>query len=114
MFLHGQLALRDHNTFEVMARLKTGISLGQASAELDVIYHQVLRQEAGAQLSTQAEQELRARRIQLRSGLRGELEYNSNDKLRVRIVLAIVGLVLLIACVNVASWRARWMARLYL
>jgi len=103
MFLHEQLALRDHNTFEVMARLKPGVGLEQARAELDMIYQQVLRQEAGAQLSAQAEQELRARRIQLSSGLRGELEFGPNDRLRVRIVLAIVGLVLLIACVNVAN-----------
>jgi ABC-type antimicrobial peptide transport system permease subunit len=103
MFLHEQLALRDHNTFEVMARLKPGVSLDRARAELDVIYHQVLRQEAGAQLSAQAEQELRARRIELRSGLQGETEFGSNDRLRVRIVLVIVGLVLLIACVNVAN-----------
>jgi ABC-type antimicrobial peptide transport system permease subunit len=103
MFLHEQLALRDHNTFAVMARLKPGVSIEQARAELDVIYHQVLRQEAGAQPHARAEQELRARRIELRSGLRGELEFGSNDRLRVRIVLAIVGLVLLIACVNVAN-----------
>jgi len=103
MFLHEQLALRDHNTFEVMARLKPGVSVEQARAELDVIYQRVLRQDAGERLSAQAEQELRARRIQLNSGLRGELEYGSNDSLRVRTVLAIVGLVLLIACVNVAN-----------
>ncbi|HEV2666590.1 MAG TPA: ABC transporter permease, partial [Blastocatellia bacterium] len=103
MFLHDQLALRDHNTFEVMARLKPGVSAEQARAELDVIYQRVLRQEAGGRLSAQAEQELRARRIQLNSGLRGESEYGSNDSLRVRTVLAIVGLVLLIACVNVAN-----------
>jgi ABC-type antimicrobial peptide transport system permease subunit len=103
MFLHDQLALRDHNTFEVMARLKPGVSVEQARAELDVIYQRVLRQQAGGGLSAQAEQELRARRIQLSSGLRGELEYGSNDNLRVRTVLAIVGLVLLIACVNVAN-----------
>jgi ABC-type antimicrobial peptide transport system permease subunit len=103
MFLHEQLALRDHNTFEVMARLKPGVSHEQARAELDVIYHQALRQEAGVRLSAQTEQELRGRSIQLRSGLRGETEFGSNDRLRVRIVLAIVGLVLLIACVNVAN-----------
>jgi ABC-type antimicrobial peptide transport system permease subunit len=101
MFLHEQLALRDHNTFAVMARMKPGVSLAQARAELDAIYHQVLRQEA--EPSAQAEQELRARRIELRSGLRGELEFGSNDRLRVRIVLAIVGLILLIACINVAN-----------
>jgi ABC-type antimicrobial peptide transport system permease subunit len=103
MFLHEQLALRDHNTFGVMARLKPGVSPEQARAELDVIYHQILRQEAGGRFSAQAEQELRARRIELRSGLQGETEFGPNDKLRVRIVLAIVGLVLLIACVNVAN-----------
>ncbi len=102
-FLHEQLALRDHNTFEVMGRLKPGVSLEQARAELDTIYHQVLRQEAGTQLSMKAEQELRTRRIDLRAASRGELEFSLNDKQQVRIVLAIVGLVLLIACVNIAN-----------
>jgi len=103
MFLHEQLALRDHNTFQVMARLKPGITSEQARAELDLIYHQALQPQAGAQLSAPAEQELRARRIELKSALQGETEFGPNDKTRVRTVLAIVGLVLLIACVNVAN-----------
>ena len=58
MAIHSQLALGDHDTFEIMARLKPGISADQARAELDVIYKQFLRQQAGTQLSTPDAQEI--------------------------------------------------------
>jgi hypothetical protein len=42
MFIQPQLGLKDHNTFNLMARLKPGVTLQQARADLDVIYLQTL------------------------------------------------------------------------
>ena len=38
MFIQPQLGLKDHNTFDLMARLKPAVTLQQARADLDVIY----------------------------------------------------------------------------
>ncbi|MFL6209742.1 MAG: ADOP family duplicated permease [Pyrinomonadaceae bacterium] len=102
MFMQRQLALRDHDTMQIMARLKPGISTEQARADLDVIYQQALLAAAGAQLSPQVAQALRAQRIELQPGLRGTASANDSFATELRILLAVVGIVLLIACVNVA------------
>src|SRR5215831_7775526 len=90
MFMQPQLALRDHNSFQIMARLKPGVSAEQATADLDLIYQQALRQEAGAQTSPQVEQGIRARRIVLKPGLRGNSDPNSKFASELRILLAVV------------------------
>ncbi len=103
MFMQPQLALRDHNSFQIMARLKPGVSAEEARADLDVIYQQVQMQEAGTQMSPEVEQGIRARRIVLKSGIRGTADPNSDFAKELRILLAVTGLVLLIACINVAN-----------
>ena len=102
MAVHPQLALGDHDTFEIMARLKPNVSSEQARIELDMIYQQFLRQQAGTQLSPQDEQEIDKQRIVLKPGLRGESQPTDNFSLEIQILAAVVGVALLIACVNVA------------
>jgi predicted permease len=101
MFMQPQLALGDHNTFGIMGRLKPDASPEQARADLDVIYQQALTQAAGFLISPQAQQEIRARKIQLKSGIRGDSTPDFASALP--ILLAVVGIVLLIACLNVAN-----------
>src|SRR5204862_123857 len=103
MFMQPQLALRDHDSFQIMARLKPDVSSEQAQADLDVIYQQIIAQAAGSQLSPQVEQEIRAKKIILKPGLRGTSRLEDGFAKELRILLAVVGMVLLIACVNVAS-----------
>src|SRR5215510_1979109 len=71
MFMQPQLALGDHDTFGIMARLKTGAGPEQARADLDVIYQQALTQAAGSGISPQARQEILAQKIQLQPGISG-------------------------------------------
>src|SRR5262245_27157120 len=101
MFMQPQLALGDHNTFEIMARLKPGVSPDQARAGLDVIYQQALTQSAGSDMSPQAQQEIRAQQIRLKPGIRGDSTPNFVSSLPT--LLSIVGIVLLIACLNIAN-----------
>jgi predicted permease len=101
MFMQSRLALGDHNTFKVMARLKPGAGPEEARADLDVIYQQALTEMAGSGNSPQAQQEIRARKIQLKPGIRGDSTPDFASSLP--ILLAVVGVVLLIACLNVAN-----------
>jgi predicted permease len=103
MFNQSELALKDHNTFEIMARLKPGVSQGQARADLEVIYRQVLTQAAGSRMSPQVEQEIRNQRIELQSGLRGSLDLSHHFGNELHILTAVVAIALLIASVNVAG-----------
>ena len=50
--------------------MKPGVSLEQARADLDLIYQQGLTQSAGSGMSPQAQQEIRAQKIQLKPGIR--------------------------------------------
>ena len=103
MFTQPQLALKDHNTFEIMVRLKPGVSQEQARADLDVIYHRVLIQATGSRLSPQLEQQIRNQRIELKIGLRGTPVLSGEFENELRILMAVVGIILLIASVNVAN-----------
>jgi predicted permease len=101
MYMQSRLALGDHNTFGIMARLKPGAGPEQARADLDVIYQQALTQMAGSGISPKAQQEIRAQKIQLKPGIRGDSTPGFDSELR--ILLAVVSVVLLIACLNIAN-----------
>jgi predicted permease len=101
MFMQSRLALGDHDTFGIMARLKPGADPEQVRADLDVIYRQALTQAAGSGISPKAQQEIRAQKIHLKPGIRGDSTPGFDSELR--ILLAVVGVVLLIACLNIAN-----------
>jgi predicted permease len=84
-------ALRDSHYFQSFGRLKPGVTLAQASAEVDTITKR-LKQQYGDQ-----EEGFGATLIPLRQDLVGE------TRPALLILLGAVALVLLIACVNVAN-----------
>jgi predicted permease len=99
MFLQSRLGLKDHNTFELMARLKPGVTLPQASADLDVIYRQALEAGlAGPQTSGRTRIHIMAE-----PGIRGDAGSYDGLTQELRFLMAIVGIGLLIASSNVAS-----------
>ncbi|HYL65088.1 MAG TPA: ABC transporter permease [Candidatus Methylomirabilis sp.] len=103
MWVQPQLGLKDHDTFDIMGRLKPEVSLEQARADLDVDYRQVLMEEAASSSSTQVEPGSGGEKILLRPALRGEDPPTENFGTEIRILAVVVGVALLIACVNVAG-----------
>jgi predicted permease len=97
---HASLALHDHTTFNMVGRLRAGVTIEQASADLDGIYRRVLASDRDAAI-------LDARRGQvgLSPGAHGEIggKLGPNDQRQVVTVASIVALVLVVACVNVAT-----------
>ncbi len=103
MSVHPQLALKDHDTFEIMGRLKPGVTRERARADLDVIYHRVLTEAAGSRITPQVEQQIQAQRIELKPGLRGTSGLSEEYGTELNILMAVVGIALLIASVNIAN-----------
>jgi ABC-type antimicrobial peptide transport system permease subunit len=107
MFLQPRLALRDHDTFKVVGRLKPGVLQAQAEADLDAIYQQELTERtilAPSNSSNASPVSGRPQeKIVLRSGLRGLFDSESRLASELRMLLAVVAIVFLIASVNVAS-----------
>jgi predicted permease len=100
----------------LFARLKPGVSLEQAAAEINVPYRAIIN-DVDAPLvndfSEQTMREFRAKTITLEPGARGQSQID-NDNVRALLTLLLVstGLVLLIASVNIANlFLARSSAR---
>ena len=86
-----QLAEHDDHYLEVMARLKPGIAMAQAQSELEIIAQRLQKQYP-------LDDADRSFRIQpLASALLGD------QRLSLRLMLAAVGFLLLIACANIAN-----------
>jgi predicted permease len=103
MSVHPQLALKDHDTFQIMGRLKPGVTEERASADLDVIYRRILTEAAGSRIAPQVEQQIHAQRLELKPGLRGTSGLSQEFGTELNILMAVVGIALLIASVNIAN-----------
>jgi predicted permease len=96
---------RDRRT-QIIGRLQDNAGVKQAQAELEVVFDQILNARAaafGATLSPEDRQSVLDRKIEVSPGGKGlrDLRDRIGDPLLVMMIL--VGLVLLIACANVAS-----------
>ena len=89
----------------VMARLKDGVSLDQASAELNVVYRQLLQEDL-QHLESKSERFRTAfagKHLDVLPGGRGTSGLRDQSKTPLLVLMGMVGLVLLIACANVAN-----------
>ncbi len=104
----GAQSLNDggHRWLYLMARLKPGMNLEQAQAEMNTVFRQQLNEiapERLASLTTTQRDNYFAQNIKLVAGGAGFSWLRERVKQPLLILLIVVGLVLLIACANVAN-----------
>jgi putative ABC transport system permease protein len=99
-FDRGQSYLSDANTgwLRVMARLQPGVSEAQAQASLAMQLEQIKAEPDDVGRSAR-----NIAKIELSPGGRGLADFRARFSKPLRILMAVVGLVLLIACANVAN-----------
>jgi predicted permease len=97
------LTRRDLYWLNMMGRLKPGVSVAQAQASLNTQYHQFYLAQAGAQITPKKQQQILQSHIQLKPGGRGISTLRFKYSQPLHILMAVVAVVLLIACANVAT-----------
>jgi predicted permease len=100
------LSDRGHRWLYVMARLKPGVKVEQARAEMDTVFRQDLNEitpERLAGLTPAQRHNYLSRSISLVAGGTGFTWLRERIKQPLLILLIVVGLVLLIACANIAN-----------
>src|SRR5437762_179845 len=90
---------------QIMARLKPGVSIDQAKANVNLTFDQALKGSFGAQLPTDDREALLKHhdQINVTAGGRGLSGLRAQAEKSLILLMIMVGLVLLIACVNVAN-----------
>ncbi len=97
---------RTHSWLNFFARLKPGESLAQAQAATDVVFHAILEadlRQGGAVRDPKDREALLKSRLELRPAAHGITELREKWEKPLRVLMIMVGLVLLIACANVAG-----------
>src|SRR6267142_2437440 len=94
------------NMFEslhLMARMKLGVSMAEANSNANLLFQQILRGFSDAPLTEENLRKLDKTRVELNSMATGfsRLRWEFSEPLK--IMMTVVGLVLLIACANIAN-----------
>ena len=90
----------------LFARLAPGVSIEQAGSEINAIYRGIINEvEAPLQggMSEQTMERFRAKEITLERGWRGQSQLHTEASTPLTMLFVITGLVLLIACANIAN-----------
>jgi predicted permease len=87
----------------LLGRLKPGVSLAQANANVNLQLRQHLTELAGSQLTAERQQGIQNTYVQLAEGQGGISGLRRAYSKPLHMLMAIVGMVLLIACANVGS-----------
>jgi len=97
---------REDNGFQSMyliGRLKSGATAEQAQANVNLLFKQWLISAANNPPNARQQEGLQNARVELTSVRRGLSDLRAQFSLSLKILMAVVGLVLLIACANVAN-----------
>ncbi len=86
-----------------MGRLRPGVSLDQAKASINVTLQQMLQTDASSSLTADQRKDWMDQRIGLTSAAKGASTLRGRFTDPLRVLMGLVGLVLLIACANVAN-----------
>jgi predicted permease len=87
----------------LIGRLKPGVDVEQAGAEANLLFKQLLNEYSGPQPSDERLQAIQQARIELTPAGRGLSELRKEFSLPLKILMVVVGVVLLIACANIAN-----------
>jgi predicted permease len=87
----------------LMGRRRPGVSVAEAQANINVMYKQWLGEIAGAAPSPERVQDMRKAQVNLTEAAGGFSRLRDKFSQPLEILMAVVGLVLLIACCNIAN-----------
>jgi predicted permease len=87
----------------ILGRLKPGVSVAQAQANVNVLAQQLWRESAGSVLSQEQRGVLKHANVELTPAARGLSRLRFQFSMPLLILMVVVGIVLLIACANIAS-----------
>jgi predicted permease len=93
----------EYTWLQVIARLKPGVTLEQANAGINVTFRQQIDQALGTQVTADFRRGAYEQRIKLQPGARGASTLRFDFGNPLKLLMALVGLVLLIACANLAN-----------
>jgi predicted permease len=96
----------DENLFQslyIIARRKPNVSAEQAGANTNLLFKQIIRQYAGAQPSQKQLDGIQRAEIALTPAAKGLSQLRHEFSSPLKILMAVVALVLLVACANVAN-----------
>jgi predicted permease len=101
-----------YQSLYLVGRLKPGVGPAQAGAETNLLFKQIIRGYLGPQPSQKHLDDLAHASVELTSGTRGVSPLRYAFSVPLKILMAIVALVLLIACANIGNMLfARGVAR---